>query len=258
LGDLIDAVTLESRKPTMSDPLSIANDERLLRITLWREDCGVSDGMAQRLGEALLRAHETSDAVLLTSAGPDFCTGRVREAGGPPSPEAYSRRSEYDAIFGSYAAIRDAQVPVVVAIEGRAMGYGTAVAALCDVSFASESAQFNIPELEHNVMPTMVMSALAGRLNRNTILWMAYSAQFIDARRAQACGLVSEVVPARSLKEEVERFCRVLLGRPRPAILGLKEFLRVAPRMDDQGATDYARSLHSMVNTAAEMKRPRH
>ena len=55
--------------------------------------------------------------------------------------------------------------------------------------------------------------------------------------------------------EEAERFCRVLLSRPRPAILGLKEYLRVAHRMDEHGATDYARSLHSMVNTAAEMKR---
>ena len=79
-----------------------------------------------------------------------------------------------------------------------------------------------------------------------------------DAGRALAYGVVSHVVPAASLTEEVEQFCRVLLGRPRPAILGLKEYLRVAPRMDDQGATDYARSLHSMVNTAAEMKRPRH
>lgn len=240
----------------MSDPLSIVQDGRLLRVTFHRADGGVSDGMAARMSEALLGAHESSDAVLLTASGPDFCTGRVREASGPPSPEAYSRRPEYDGVFGSYAAIRDAQVPVVAAIEGRAMGYGTAVAALCDVSFASDTARFNIPEIEHNVMPTMVMSALAGRMSRNAILWLAYSAAFIDAQRALAYGLVSHVVPAASLKQEAESFCQVLLGRPRPAILGLKEYLRVAPRMDDQGATDYARSLHSMVNTAAAMKRP--
>ena len=45
-----------------------------------------------------------------------------------------------------------------------------------------------------------------------------------------------------------------LLSRPRPGILGLKEYLRAAPNMDPQGALAYARSLHSMVNTAAEMK----
>ena len=242
----------------MSDPLSITQDGRLLRIAFARAGCGVRDSMASRLSETLVRAHETSDAVLLTSAGPDFCTGRVRDVAGPPSPEAYTRRDEYSGIFGSYAAIRETPIPVVAAIEGRAMGYGLAVAAVCDVSFASETATFNIPEIENNVMPTMVMSAVADRMNRNAVLWMAYSADFIDAQRALAYGIVSTVVPAGSLMEEAERFCRVLLSRPRPAVLGLKEYLRVAPGMDERGATDYARSLHSMVNTSAAMKRAGH
>ena len=135
------------------------------------------------------------------------------------------------------------------------MGFGTAITALCDVSFASDTASFNIPEIAHNVMPTMVMSAVYDRMNRNAILWMAYSADFIDAQRAMSYGLVSTVVPAKKLNEEVERFCQLLLSRPRPAILGLKEYMHVAPRMDEQGAIDYARSLHSMVNTSAAMKR---
>ncbi|MCX8133158.1 MAG: enoyl-CoA hydratase/isomerase family protein [Roseococcus sp.] len=242
----------------MSEALRIVQDGRLLRVTFAREDGGVTDSMAAALAEALLRAHETSDAVLLTSAGPDFCTGRVRDVPGPPAAEAYARRPEYDGVFNSYRAIRNAQVPVIGAIAGRAMGYGTAVAALCDVSFAADTARFNIPEITHNVMPTMVMSALYDRVNRNAILWMAYGAEFIGAQRALDYGIVSQVVPAARLMEETERFCATVLSRPRPAILGLKEYLRVAPRMDDQGATDYARSLHSMVNTAAAMKRPAH
>ncbi|HVL57452.1 MAG TPA: enoyl-CoA hydratase/isomerase family protein [Burkholderiaceae bacterium] len=242
----------------MSNPLETRQDGRLLRITFSRSDCGVSDSMAAALADALMSAHQTSDAVLLTSAGADFCTGRVRDASTPPATEAYSRRPEYDPVFNSYKALRASSVPVVGAIRGRAMGYGTAVAALCDVSFASDAATFNIPEINHNVMPTMVMSALYDRVNRNAILWMAYSAEFIDAQRALSYGLVSTVVPDAQLTEQVERFCQVLLGRPRPAIQGLKEYLRVAPRMDEQGAIDYARSLHSIVNTAAAMKRPPH
>jgi enoyl-CoA hydratase len=126
------------------------------------------------------------------------------------------------------------------------------------VSFASDQATFNIPEIAHNVMPTMVMSAVYDRMNRNAILWMAYSADFIDAKQAQTFGIVSNVVEANKLQAEVDRFTALLLSRPRPAILGLKEYLRVAPRMDEQGAIDYARSMHSMVNTAAEMKKKAH
>jgi enoyl-CoA hydratase/carnithine racemase len=207
------------------------------------------------MAQALNTAHETSDAVIIRSVGPDFCTGRVRDAEAPPAAEAYARRAEYDSIFNCYKAIRNAQVPVIAVLEGRVMGFGTAITALCDVSFASDTASFNIPEIAHNVMPTMVMSAVYDRMNRNAILWMAYSADFINAERALSYGLVSNVVPAKKLQEEVERFCQLLLSRPRPAILGLKEYMHVAPRMDEQGAIDYARSLHSIVNTSAAMKR---
>ena len=241
----------------MSEQLQVEQDGRLLRVTLNRTpDNGVTDAMAAQLARCVTSAHESSDAVLIRSAGPDFCTGRAREPGmPPPAKEAYERRPEYNAIFSSYQALRGCQVPVIGVVEGRAMGFGAALAALCDVSFAAESATFNIPEITHNVMPTMVMSALYDRVNRNAILWMAYSADFIDAQRALAYGLVSHVVADDDLQAEVDRFCAVLLSRPRPAILGLKEYLRVAPRMDEQGAIDYARSLHSMVNTASAMKK---
>lgn len=244
----------------MHPHLIVEQQGRLLTVTFNRtEDNGVSDSMASALSQLLASAHETADAVLLRSVGPDFCTGRVRDAGStPPASEAYARRDEYDGIFGSYHAMRSAKVPVIGVIQGRCMGFGAAIASLCDVSFASDAASFNIPEIAHNVMPTMVMSAVYDRMNRNAILWMAYSTDFIDAQRAMTYGLVSHVVEDAKLDAEVQRFVGLLLSRPRPAILGLKEYLRVAPRMDEQGAIDYARSLHSMVNTSMAMKKKMH
>tara|TARA_Y100001936_G_scaffold250306_1_gene302750 strand:- start:5406 stop:6128 length:723 start_codon:yes stop_codon:yes gene_type:complete len=240
----------------MTNELIIEQNGRILEATLNREDNACSDAMAAELSTAMLSAHETSDMVLLRSSGPDFCTGRARNKdAGKPESEAYKRRPEYDSIFNCYKAIRNSQVPVVGVIEGRCMGFGTAVASLCDVSFASSTATFNIPEIEHNVMPTMVMSALYDRINRNAILWMTYTAQFIDAERALSYGFISQVVNADKLNSEVEKFCQILLSRPRPAILGLKEYLHVAPNMDELGAIDYARALHSMVNTASDMKK---
>lgn len=243
----------------MSNTLLIEQTDRILRVTINRPDQGngMSDEMATEFADLLDRAHEQSDMVLLRSAGPDFCTGRARNPNAPPpSPEAYARREEYDAIFNCYMAIRRCQVPVVAAIQGKTMGFGTAVAALCDVSIASDAATFNIPEMAHRIMPTMVMSALFDRMNRNAILWMTYSSDFIDAQRAMTYGLVSTVVPAARLNAEVEAFCAKLLKAPRPAIRGIKEYLRSAPNMDAQGAVDYARSIHAMINTSSEMKRP--
>ncbi len=244
----------------MHPNLIIEQQGRLLSVTLNRpEDNGVSDSMAAALSKLLSTAHETADAVLLRSIGPDFCTGRIRDAGTTPAAsEAYSRRDEYDGIFGLYHSLRSAKVPVIGVINGRCMGLGTAIASLFDISFAADTATFNIPEITHNVMPTMVMSAVYDRMSRNAILWLAYSADFVDAQRALGYGIVSHVVAEAKLEAEVDRFVALLLSRPRPAILGLKEYLRVAPRMDEQGAIDYARALHSMVNTAAAMKKNVH
>jgi enoyl-CoA hydratase len=243
----------------MTQQLLVEQDGAILYLTLNRPEQGngVSDEMAEAFISALDHAAETSEFVVLRGAGDDFCTGRARDPNAPkPSSEAYLRRAEYEPIFNCYNAIRRCPVPVIGVIHGRAMGFGAAVAALCDVSFASDTARFNIPELQHNVMPTMVMSALCDRMSRNAILWMTYSTDFIDAQRAMAYGLVSTVVPAAKLDEEVAAFCAKLSKAPRPAIRGLKEYMRVAPTMDAQGATDYARSLHAMVNTASEMKKP--
>jgi len=72
----------------MSDQIQIQQDGRILRITFNRpEGNGVSDSMAAALSDAVMKAHETSDCVVLRSVGPDFCTGRVRDADFPPSPE---------------------------------------------------------------------------------------------------------------------------------------------------------------------------
>ena len=69
----------------MHPHLLIEAQDRLLRITLNRtEDNGVSDSMASALSQLLLTAHERADAVLLRSAGPDFCTGGVLDAGYTP------------------------------------------------------------------------------------------------------------------------------------------------------------------------------
>ena len=54
--------------------------------------------------------------------------------------------------------------------------------------------------MTHQVMPTMVMSALYDRI-RNAIMWMTYSAEFIDAQQAMIYGIVSREVDADKLED---------------------------------------------------------
>jgi len=127
------------------------------------------------------------------------------------------------------------------------------LAALSDVSFAAASATFSIPEMAHNIMPTMVMSALFDRMNRNAILHMAYSTEAISAEDAMKYGLVSRVVSDGEMMGAAEGICERIARYPKAAAMGLKEYLRHAPSVHEHAAIDYARSLHAMVNTSSEM-----
>jgi enoyl-CoA hydratase len=106
----------------------------------------------------------------------------------------------------------------------------------------------------HNIMPTMVMSALVDRVPRKAMSYFVYSTAMISAARAREAGLVSEVVPLAELDAALETLCATMMKAPRPARLGVKEYTRSALDMGIAGAIDYARNLHATINAAAAMR----
>ena len=109
--------------------------------------------------------------------------------------------------------------------------------------------------MAHNVLPTMVMSSLIDRLFRKALTYLVYSTAVISAMRALSVGLVSEVVPATDLEEQVQTLCAALLKAPRPAVLGAREYARSAFTMGINGAVDFAWNLHAAINSSSEMRK---
>lgn len=114
-------------------------------------------------------------------------------------------------IFHCYGAFRRSPIPILGVVQGQAIGYGCALAALCDITIASDAAKFQLPEMGHNIMPTMAMSALVDRVPRKASMYPVYSTAVIGVERALSFCLVSEVVPAGQLDETVQRTCAALL-----------------------------------------------
>lgn len=241
----------------MSGDILTASDGSVLRITLNRPDHGngVTDDMAAELAGLLLNAAQEHRLVVLRGAGADFCTGRA--SGRPPinAPEALQRRRSTEVIFDCYGAFRRARVPIVCLVQGRALGFGCAIAALSDVTIATRTASFQIPEMSHGIMPTMVMSSLVDRMPRKALSHLVYTSQTIGAERAMTFGVVGDVVPENEAEAALELTCQSLLAAPSPALEGVKEYLRSAMGMDIHGAVDFARNLHATINSSSEMKR---
>jgi enoyl-CoA hydratase len=180
----------------------------------------------------------------------------ARPAGPPPAPpEAYARRNESDIVFDAYGIMRSVTIPVVAVVQGQALGFGCAIAAACDVTLASDTATFQVPEMQHNILPGMVMSSFIDRVPRKALSYLVWSTNVISAERALSYGIVSDVFPAGKLDAAVDGFVAAVLKAPPIAVAGVKEFTRVAYDMPTPGAVDYARNLHSLLNTSSEMRR---
>src|SRR5882672_3930996 len=229
----------------MSDHILTARKGPVLEITLNRPEIGnaASDAMAVELTK------------LLRGAGDDFCVGRETMGKRPPGaqPDALELRRRNDVVFNCYGAFRKCEVPVIGVVRGRAFGFGCAIAAVCDITLAADSAKFQVPEMAHNIMPTMVMSALVDRVPRKAMTYLVWSTAIVTPARAREAGIVSEVFPAAELDQAVEALCEQIMRAPRPARVGCKDYARTALDMDTSGAIDYARSIHAVINSSSEM-----
>jgi enoyl-CoA hydratase len=240
----------------MADPILMEQSGEVTTITLNRPEAGnrQTDTTWAHLTTLLDSAAKESRLIVFTGAGEDFCLGR--EAMGQPGPvlEAYAVRDRSETIFNLYGAFRNAKVPIVGVVQGRAVGLGCALAALCDVTIASDRARFQFPEMAHRIMPTIAMSSLVDRLPLKAATYMIYSTDEISAEHALAIGLVSKVVPPNQLEAEASKLVARLKKMPDPALRAVKEYARSAFQMSPQAATDFARNLHATVNSFSGMK----
>src|SRR5262249_23653027 len=118
------------------------------------------------------------------------------------------------------------------------------------MTIASEDAIFQVPELNHNIAPTLVMWALLNRVSYKTTAQLVYSRERISAARAEALGIVTKMVPAASLDAEVETLTQSILSRAAAPLQGIKEYLKFAARMDPAGASAYSSVLNAAVSSS--------
>ncbi|MGH7855006.1 MAG: enoyl-CoA hydratase/isomerase family protein [Candidatus Binatia bacterium] len=241
----------------MADPVLVQKDGDVTTITLNRPEAGnrQTDATWAQVTQMLDEAGKTSRAILFKGAGEDFCMGREAMGQQPPAPlEAYAVRDRSEAIFNLYGAFRNSRAPIIGIVQGRAVGLGCALAALCDITLASDKARFSFPETAHRIMPTIAFSALVDRMPRKAATFMIYSAQEIDAQKALAFGLASDVVPANELDGAVAKLVGHFNKMPLAAVLAVKEYAGSAFGLGAQAATDFARNLHATVNSFSGMR----
>jgi enoyl-CoA hydratase len=139
-------------------------------------------------------------AVVLTGAGKVFCAGadlkgRAAAIKGPGDLPAHSRRTRE-----CFHAIRECAKPVVVAINGAALGSGLAIVASADILIASDKATFGLPEVDVGLLGGCrhAMRLFShSRLRRMALTGMRVTAsEMYRLGIVEACVAPEELMPA--------------------------------------------------------------
>ena len=173
-----------------------------------------------------LSAEEDLRVVVFSGAG-----GRAFIGGADINHMAGMRTSEDGRAFITMVhqlcqSIRDCPVPVICRLEGYTLGAGLEVAAACDLRIATDTAHFGMPEVKVGI-PSVVEAALLPRLiGWGRTSWLLLTGENIDARKAEAWGMIEEMVETAKIDAAIERCVHSIVDATPLAVRAQKRLMR--------------------------------
>ena len=217
----------------MSDPRILAErDGTILTLTLNRPDKlnAIDGAMLDALGEVLGEIERDREvrAVILTGAGRAFSAGADIKEWTALTPLEFGRSwgLRGHALFDRLAALPP---PVIAAINGIAFGGGLELALCADVRIASEQARLGLPEVTIAAMPGWGGTQRLPRLiGPGRAKHMILTGQPIDAAKAEAWGLVSEMVAGDALLARARELAAQIAANAPLAVQATKRLIDAA------------------------------
>ncbi|NQX35089.1 enoyl-CoA hydratase/isomerase family protein [Herbiconiux sp. VKM Ac-2851] len=208
------------------------------------------NSVTQEMSDALVEiagwANDSDEVrvLVLTGAGERaFCAGSdIRSLDKYATPWDFRNREDY------CDALRLLRKPVIAAVNGYAFGGGLETAMTCDIRLASTTASFAAPEIKLGWIGGGGMSTfLAHSIGASNAALMLMTGDPIDAERALAWGLVSELVAPEALLERAVELGRTIASRPPIAAETAKANLRAAYNLPQDAAIAYERDLQTVT-----------
>jgi enoyl-CoA hydratase/carnithine racemase len=224
----------------VSQPLLIEHDDGLDRVTLNRPDSlnaldpALIDALNDYFGK--LQRDRDTRVVLLKGAGKAFCAGldlkhaMARRAGQQEPPGVTASLDSQRRIADIVMAMRRCPQPIISLIHGAAAGGGFALALASDIRIAAKGTRMNCAFIKLGLggcdigtsyfLPRLVGVSVASEL--------ILTGRFIDAERALAVGLVSDVVEETQLEAAAEPYIDAMLAASPMGLRLSKECLNMS------------------------------
>ncbi len=192
-----------ARVPETADPVQIVRDGDTLALRLNRPGCHNAFSTAMRAGLldglAVAQLDDTIGEVVLSGAGPSFCSGGdLGEFGGfTDVPSAHLARTRHSPALALDALTARLGPRCRAEIHGRVLGSGLEMAAYCGWMRADPGTVLGLPELRLGLIPGAGGTvSVTRRIGRWRTAYLVLSGRTVDASTALRWGLVDEITPA--------------------------------------------------------------
>ena len=164
--------------------------------------------------------------VILTGAGKSFCAGADLNWMRSVVTQSFEENlAESNALADLFWRIYSFRRPVIARVNGAAIGGGTGLVAVCDIAIAAKSAVFSFSEVKIGVVPACIGPYVVKKMGEGRARELFITGERMSASRAQAVGLVNQVVEDDRLDVEVDRLVDALLSSGPEAIAMAKRLV---------------------------------
>lgn len=224
------------------DALNALNDE------LWD---ATRDALVEAQADPALRC------VVITGTGRAFTSGQdLGEMMAPPD----HGDDELHGYRGLIPVLEAFDKPLLAAVNGIALGIGVTILPYCDLVWIADGARLKVPFVTLGVTTEAAGSLLLPqRMGWQAAAHFLFTADWLSAEDAVACGLAWKLCPADSLLDDTMAVARRIGAMPVDSLQTTKR-LMVAARVDDVRAAraredaEFARMVGSPENAEALAK----
>lgn len=247
----------------MSEPVLYEQDGHVVTMTLNRPDTrnAITE---QEVVDAIIACLERAQGdmsvrvIVLTGSGPAFSSGgnikHMRdEVGTFSGTSAHIRENYRRGIQRIPRAFHELDVPCIAAVNGPAHGAGCDLALMCDIRIAGESALFAESFAKVGIIPgdggAWLLPRAVGLSRANE---MIFTGKAIDAKCAEAWGLVSRVVPDAELMETALTLAREIASNAPDILRMSKRLVREGQRMDLPSLLEMSAAFQGIAHRTAD------
>ena len=182
----------------------------------------LNDALMDELGSALLAfdADPSIGCIVVTGSEKAFAAGADISA---MAKLEYREVVLSGFITRNWETMLRVRKPVIAAVPGFALGGGCELAMMCDFIVAADSAKFGQPEIKIGIIPGAGgTQRLPRAVGKSKAMDMVLTGRMMDAAEAERAGLVSRVVPAERLLDEVLGIAEGICALGLPSVLAAK------------------------------------